>query len=103
VLMKSRNNCGCAARKDLRTSDGDSFSSQPPKEECRRMRAIALPRTTSAAAVESQCAGVGRAFGVEDVAGACGPANVPLLLRRVLERCRRARLGPSSWKRKVRR
>lgn len=66
------------------------------------MRAIALPRTTSAAVVESSRAGGDRSVRVDDVADAVGPADAPLPFRRVLERCRRARLGPSSWKRKVR-
>lgn len=36
-MTKSRNNCGCAARKVLRTSDGDTFSSRVTVDECWRI------------------------------------------------------------------
>lgn len=105
--MKSRKSCGCADLKDLRTSEGDTFSSRGTVEY-RRIKAIALWRTTFAVLALSSfglielngsiCMGV---VGVV-VDGVVDPVDASRLLR-VVERCRRARLGPSSWNRNVRR
>lgn len=106
--MKSRNSCGWADLNDLWTKDGDTFSSRETVE-CRRISAIAWLRTTLVALASSSLELIELKgsiwMGVVGVAvdGVVDPVRGPSRLLRVVDRCRRARLGPSSWKRKVRR